>query len=219
METKPLELKSPQETQTGSRSLLYSLFSRSFRFPQPELYESVKAGQFSEQIQASIANLPHNGLKAGELGRGMGVDYDKFQSNYIGLFEVGGESGPPAPLYEGEYGGGRLKVMEEVLRFYHHFGLRLSTEKRDRPDHLATEMEFMHLLTFKEAEALLQGKTKAAYVNAQRDFLRYHVGDLVSSVSRRLGNRAVPFYQDLVALANTFCQNELAFLLNVDQGG
>src|SRR5574341_2321632 len=109
METKPLELNKPQETQTGCRSLLYSLFSRSFRFPHPEFYESVKAGQFSDQIRASIANLPHNGLNAGDLGRGTALDYDKFQSNYICLFEVGGDNGPPAPLYEGEYGGGRMK--------------------------------------------------------------------------------------------------------------
>ena len=218
MENYQLELKGEQESQIGCRSFLYSLLSRGFRFPRPELYESVKGGKLADEVQVALANLPHNGLKGG-LGRGLGLSYEEFQSNYIGLFEVGGDNGTPCPLYEGEYGGGRMKVLEEVLRFYHHFGLRISPENRERPDHLSTELEFMHLLTFKETEAVIQGKENNAYLRAESDFLRFHLGDLVGAVAQRAGAKAVPFYQDLVSLADSFCRNELAYLLPTGKGG
>lgn len=206
-----LELRTPEENQIGSRSRLYALLSRGFRFPSAELYESVRGGNFVAEVQALAAALPYR-LEVGELGRGAGLGYDDFQSQYIALFEVGGEYGPPSFLYEGEYGGGRMKVMEEVLRFYHFFGLRLSAEKRDRPDHLATELEFMHLLAFKEAEALVQGKKRDPYTKAERDFLKFHLCDFASAVAGRAGRSRAVFYSDLARLAEGFCQKELSYL-------
>ncbi len=219
METHQIELTGAEEKRTGGRSLLYSLLSRGFRFPSQELVDSVRKGQFADAVQSATASLAYGALNGGELGRGTALSYENFQSTYIGLFEVGGDYGPPCPLYEGEYGGGRMKVMEEVLRFYHHFGLRLSTEKRDRPDHLASELEFMHLLTFKEAEALAKGQQGSAYLKAERDFLRFHLSDFVAAVSKSAGGKKVPFYADLACLAEGFCQKELAYLLSIDKGG
>ncbi|MFQ5853664.1 MAG: molecular chaperone TorD family protein [Candidatus Binatia bacterium] len=216
METYQLELKRSEEMQMGGRSFLYSLLSQGFRFPSLEQYERVKRGQFADEVQGVITNLPYGGLRAGELGRGIGLSYEEFQSSYIGLFEVGGSHGSPYPLYEAEYGGGRMKVMEEVLRFYHHFGLRLSGEKRDRPDHLALELEFMHLLAFKETEALVQGKERSAYLKAERDFLRLHLSDFVTTVARGVERNGVPFYPDLARLAESFSQKELAYLLSLE---
>ena len=219
METYQVELKGAEAEQIGCRSRLYSLLSSGFRFPSPEIYEGAKTGKFSAEIQAVITNLPYSGLTAGELGRGTGLSCEEFQSNYIGLFEVGNNDGPPCFLYEAEYAGGRMKVMEEVLRFYHHFGLRLSTEKRDRPDHLASELEFMHLLTFKEAKAMVDGKESGAYLKAERDFLRFHLSDLLMAVGKRVGGNRVLFYTDLAHLAENFCQKELAYLLTIGKGG
>jgi DMSO reductase family type II enzyme chaperone len=212
METQLLKLDGTEAINSGSRSRAYALLARGFRFPSEADFQRVKDGQFANEAQESLAHLPYNGVQSGELGRGLSADYDEFQSNYIGLFEVGGESGSPSPLYEGEYGGGRMKVMEEVLRFYHYFGLRISEDKRDRPDHLASELEFMHVLTFKETEGLLQGVDRSAYRQAERDFLRYHLTDLVSAVASKVGGRAAPFYSDLALLANAFCVKDLAYL-------
>ncbi len=219
MENYRLELKGTEESQTGCRSLVYSLLSRAFRFPGPELYDSIKAGKFADEAQGALTTLPYNGLKGGELGRGLASSCEALQGNYIELFEVGGNSGSPCPLYEGEYGGGRMKVMEEVLRFYHHFGLRLSTEKRDRPDHLATELEFMHLLTFKETEAVVQGGERRTYLRAEQDFLRFHLSDLLAAVAKKMEGVSVPFYQDLAGLGYSFCQKELAYLQSQVKGG
>ncbi len=212
METQKLEVNGTEELKIGSRSRLYALLSRAFRFPPPEQFQKVKEGQLANEAQDALKNLPYNGLQAGELGRGTDLSYEAFQSSYIALFEVGGEHGPPSALYEGEYGGGRMKVMEEVLRFYHHFGLRLSEEKRDRPDHLASELEFMHVLTFKEIEAMLRGADSRPYREAERDFLRFHLSDFVAEVASKVGGNTAPFYSDVARLAATFCAKELAYL-------
>jgi DMSO reductase family type II enzyme chaperone len=197
---------------------MYSLLARGFRFPSPAYYERVKKGQFADEAKKAIANLPYEALKGSKLEPVAASTYEEFQSHYIALFEVGGDFGPPCPLYEGEFGGGRMKVMEEVLRFYHHFGLRLSTVKRDRPDHLALELEFMHALTFKEAEALSRNQERKAYVQAQRDFLRFHLHDFVAAVAARAGGKDVPFYSDLARLAESFCRHEAAYLLAASPG-
>src|SRR3990167_213727 len=95
METYQVELKGAEAEQIGCRSRLYSLLSSGFRFPSPEIYEGAKTGKFSAEIQAVITNLPYSGLTAGELGRATGLSCEEFQSNYIGLFEVGNNDGPP----------------------------------------------------------------------------------------------------------------------------
>ena len=212
METQKLQVNGSEEIKIAARSRVYALLARAFRFPALEDFKQIQGGQFARSVQESLANLPYNGLNGGTLGRDTALSYEAFQSSYIGLFEVGGELGAPSPLYEGEYGGGRMKVMEEVLRFYHYFGLKLSEEKRDRPDHLSSELEFMHLLTFKEAEGLLQGADRQAYRDAQRDFLRFHLSDFLAAVAGKVGGRPAPFYADLAQLAHSFCAKELAYL-------
>jgi putative dimethyl sulfoxide reductase chaperone len=212
METQKLQVNGSEQIKIAARSQVYALLARAFRFPALEDFKQIQGGQFAGAAQESLANLPYNGLNGGKLKLEAALSYEAFQSSYIGLFEVGGELGSPSPLYEGEYGGGRMKVMEEVLRFYHYFGLKLSEEKRDRPDHLASELEFMHLLTFKETAGLLQGADTSAYRQAERDFLRFHLTDFVASVASKVGGRAAPFYSDVAQLAHSFCAKELAYL-------
>jgi DMSO reductase family type II enzyme chaperone len=214
-----LDLRSSAAIQAGCRSRLYRLLASGFGFPTSEHYERVRGGAFLDEAQDAILNLPYQGLPVGQLGKGDGADYGDFQSNYIGVFEAGGKVGAPCFLYEGEYGGGRMKVMEEVLRFYHHFGLRLSVEKRDRPDHLASELEFMHVLTFKEAEALDRGAGAHVYRRAQHAFLQSHLADFTASVAARIEGGQVPFYSDLAALAYGFCRNDLLYLTAAVNGG
>lgn len=212
-----IELHEAGELQAANRSRLYALLAEAFATPTRAGYERIRSGEFRAAVEEAARGLPYALACAGGLGQGLPLTFDEFQADYIALFEVGRADGPPCSLYEGEHGGGRMKVIEETLRFYHHFGLGLSGEKGkwDRPDHLATELEFLHGLTFREAEALRAGRSVEAYRKAQRDFLRFHVAGFASAVAGPVASRGVPFYSDVAGLGSRFCREDHEYVKRV----
>jgi DMSO reductase family type II enzyme chaperone len=95
--------------------------------------------------------------------------------------------------------------MEEVTRFYHHFGLSLGGESRELPDHITTELEFMHFLTFQEVSALQKGQDRRPFLRAQRDFLQRHLARWVPQVAALVETqKAAPFFLGLLGLARDF---------------
>ena len=129
--------------------------------------------------------------------RDAGADDEEIAVEYTRLFEVG-TSGPPCALYGGLYNDARMKTMEEAVRFYNHFGLTLSEDPRELPDHLTTQLEFLHFLAFREAEALHEGLDPGPYRRAQRDFVARHPGRWVPELLKRLERaKAGPFYAAL----------------------
>ncbi|MEN8183104.1 MAG: molecular chaperone TorD family protein, partial [Myxococcota bacterium] len=139
--------------------------------------------------------------------RDAGVD-DELAVEYTRLFEVGA-SGPPCPLYGGLYGGARMKTMEEAVRFYRHFGLNLSDDPRELPDHLTTELEFLHYLAFRETQALQERADPSPYRRAQRDFVARHPGRWVPRLRDRIESQdPPPFFRELVGLLAGFLEFE-----------
>lgn len=204
------QLKTAAARQAGARSTLYSLLARGFAFPSREAYEALKGGGLRSQISEALQELPYPLEVAGGLEEGLDLSYEEFQSSYIAQFELGGPEGPAVPLYEGHYGGGLLRDMEEVLRLYHYFGFRYTGDFR--PDHLQTELEFMHVLTFGEAVAEDGAGQPDVYRQAERDFLRYHLSDLAFRVNKGLEGRNAPFYPELARLLAAFVEKEMAAL-------
>lgn len=101
--------------------------------------------------------------------------------------------GPRAPLfghtlrgtvcpYESEYG--RRDVLQQaheladLAGFYRAFGLQPAARRRERPDHVACELEFLDFLCRKEAYALEvdDGEMLEATRQAIGKFLRQHLG-------------------------------------------
>ncbi len=204
------ELTTETARQVGSRSVVYSLLSRGFAFPNVELYEEVRTGRFLSQTVEAANGLPYPLEVTGQLGNGMDSPYEDFESLYLSLFEVGGPLGSPAPLYEGHYGGGLLRDMEEVLRLYHHFGLKYTGGFR--PDHLQTELEFMHVLTLQEAAGSESREAQNLYARAERDFLQYHLQGLALCVGDGLSGRSAPFYPELARVLVAFVESDLRAL-------
>ncbi len=204
---------------TWNRSRLYSMLAYGFRFPEPARYEAIQGGAVLGATRAAIVGLPYPLAAPADLGTNLELSHEAFAQEYTSLFDVGGGDGPPCCLYEAEFGGGRLKVLEEVLRYYHHFGLQLAQGpgERDRPDHLGTELTFLHALTFKEAELLDGGREVAAYRRAERDFLRFHLTDFVAEVAAMVVPRGIPFYSELAGLAKRFCQAEQTYLAGLQE--
>jgi DMSO reductase family type II enzyme chaperone len=103
----------------------------------------------------------------------LALDPAQRRRQYSALFEVGDE-GPPLPLREAVRAGGRAAVREEVVRFYEHFHYTLDERHAWQPDHLSVQLEFMHLLCFREAQA--DGAQAALpWQRAQADFAERHL--------------------------------------------
>lgn len=211
--TKQVEVVTAAQARAASRSETYQLLASSFRFPAPDNFESIKAGNIRDRLQQIVPHLPYS-FSTEQMPAGtVDLKFEEFQSLYIGLFEVGKSGTAPCPLYEGCYGGVRSAIMAELLAFYHFFGVRPSQqEPRELPDHLSLELEFMHVLTFKEAEASVEGKKLEAYLKAERDFLKRHLAGFAAAVRSRSGQSKAPFFSDMIALTERFCSSDLAYL-------
>lgn len=102
-------------------------------------------------------------------------------------------------LREGAYAKeDQCALFEELVRFYEFFGLRRS-EQAELPDHLAVELEFMHLLTHLEARATGAPEQLASVRRAEHDFLNRHLARLM----RGLRKRSDELHADCAALVGT----------------
>jgi putative dimethyl sulfoxide reductase chaperone len=94
--------------------------------------------------------------------------------------------------YETEYGlpheFRQSQELADIAGFYLAFGFKTGGTKRERPDHLAIELEFMHLLCLKEAMALFSNRPEQAHLcrDAQRSFLKDHLGAWIGLFSQAL---------------------------------
>jgi DMSO reductase family type II enzyme chaperone len=203
-------LRTGDELVAGARSSLYDCLATAFSFPTRELAEAFASGGFLEDVLAAAPTLPFplpadDGLRADPA-----LAHEELQQEYIRLFEVG-PGRPPCPLYEGSHRSGRMKIMEDLVRFYEHFGLR--HDAGDLPDHLCAELEFMHYLAFKEAAALHAGADSLPYRLAQRDFLRRHLNRWLPKLRRRLEQLEPPsLYLSLACLTEDACRRDVRSL-------
>jgi DMSO reductase family type II enzyme chaperone len=98
-----------------------------------------------------------------------------------------------------------MKTMEEAVRFYNHFGLTLSESPREMPDHITTELEFLHFLAFREAQSLQNGEDPAPFRRAERDFVARHPGRWIPKLRQRLEEQdPMPFFRELVSQLDRF---------------
>lgn len=210
-------LTTPEETAAAARSALYARLAQALAFPSPELAQAAARGELLAGLGDELAALPfplHLPPQDRAALADPALDYPGLEEEYIRLFEVG-PGRPPCPLYEGAHRGGRMKLMEELVRFYHHFGLR--SLPGDLPDHLCAELEFMHYLSFKEAAARRAGQPPDPYRRAQRDFLERHLCRWLPRLRARLESCGPPpFYRALLRLAEELCRLDLA---NLKGGG
>lgn len=106
--------------------------------------------------------------------------------------------------YETEYGlpheFRQSQELADIAGFYRAFGFQIGGVIRERPDHLAVELEFMYLLCVKEAYARMDGSPEQVEisVDAQRKFLQDHLGNwvkLVADVVTRSANEESAAHQ------------------------
>jgi len=203
-------LAGAEELEAAARSRTYAAFCAALAYPDGEALEDIRSGRLADALRACLeaAGSPLAASANRAALADAGDADDALAVEYTRLFDVG-PSGPPCPLYGGLYGGDRMKTMEEAVRFYEHFGLGLAESPRELPDHLSTQLEFLHYLAFREAEALHAGLAPDSYRRAQRDFVARQPGRWVPRLLVRLkASDPAPFFQELFRLLAGFLEEE-----------
>ena len=214
MSTVELALETEEQLTAGARSRAYALLAEAFAFPEAPLAARFASGEWLDELTDVLTFLPFT-FDLPDASRetlACAPVREALEHDYIRLFEVGAGR-PYCPLYEGAHRGGRMKIMEELVRFYEHFGLKPASG--DQPDHVCAEFQFMHYLAFKQA-ASPSGDLSVA----QRDFLYRHLCKWLPRLVDRLGDAREPsaFYSALAGLAADFCRADLAWLKQPDAG-
>jgi TorA maturation chaperone TorD len=123
--------------------------------------------------------------------------YTTFELDYIACFghTVRGD----CPMNEIEYGDIKADPLFQPHRladlgaFYAAFGLEIGNDAAERQDHISIELEFMSVLAAKEAYALaykFDDEPVTLVRNAQKKFLREHLGRWTPAFTRRLSRIA-----------------------------
>ncbi len=207
-----------------TRSCIYKLFSIAFRYPIPLMFKTFQNGKFLDELIYNTSLIPQ--LNALMIGYTPLVEHTKdvmkdmalaeFEMKFTRAFDAGIPF-PSCPPYEGFYcGKPRSIVMLEVSKFYDCFGLHVSREegRREFPDHISIELEFLHFLTYKEAHSVGTDDEKMlkGYLLAQKDFLERHLIQWAPKFCFKLQNsEGMPFYTQLAQIMSRFiaCEFEL----------
>lgn len=201
---------------TVARSQLYARLAELFTFPTEEMGAACRSGELETELRDLVGALPYRLPVDGAAFDASELSYVELQSEFIRLFEVASPGGgsPPCSLYGGMYASNRRQVMEEVLRFYRHFGLRLNPDIHDLPDSIPTVLEFLHFLTYREGTPGEGGdEVTVALRNAQRDLLSRHLTQWTPQMAQRLAALdAMPLYRAALDLLHAFAAAELSQL-------
>lgn len=205
-------------------SNIYRLLSMGYRYPTPGLFKIFQNGEFLDEIIYNVSLIPElNAFMIEQTLRAKQVKFamiemtlNEFGTKYTGIFDICLPA-PPCLPYEGIYHEKqRSAVMLEVSEFYNSFGLRMSQEegKREFPDHICAELEFMHFLTFKEAHAT--GESSIEYLLAQKDFLGRHLIQWIPKFCSDLQESESPFHAWLSRITSRFVKCEFELLQKYD---
>lgn len=137
-------------------------------------------------------------------------ELDELQSQYRHSLGLTGSM-----CYETEYGlpheFRQSQELADLAGFYHAFGFNVGGAVRERPDHLAAELEFMYALALKETYAAHNCLTEAVEIcaDAQRKFLRDHLAHWIGLFAERVAlNTPTGAYRALADFANAFVRAE-----------
>lgn len=208
---------------TLGRSCVYQLLKTAFRHPDEELATLVQDGALARDIRAGAQSLVKSD-KSNLLEAIQNLESALDGLTVADLLEQHGRIfghtiSKECPAYETEYGGAHIfrqtQDLGDIAGFYTAFGLEVSDTNKERLDHISTELEFMHFLTYKEAYAREHHSSEEIDIcrEAQKKFLKEHLGRWAPLFLKRLAEKAQSgFYRELAHLTESFLVFEVEFL-------
>ena len=188
------------------RAEAWGLLAAALEYPDEELIALARDGALMRRARELIgtldptldATLAWSALAEVPPADGLAIEYSR-------LFDAIGPGGPACPLHSGVLLGedGRMKLLEELVRFYNHFGLTAAgAPGNEFPDHVLAQLDFLQFLNRCEAECLREGGEGADdYRRACADFRRRHPArwsaDLIERLER---HHAHPYYLTIARL-------------------
>lgn len=208
---------------TLGRSCVYQLLKTAFHYPDEEMAALVRDGVLVRDIRADAQSLiksdKSNLLKAIQNLESTldGLTVADLQEQHGRIF--GHTISKECPAYETEYGEPHIfrqaQELGDISGFYTAFGLEVSDTNKERLDHISTELEFMHFLTYKEVYAREHHSSKEIEIcrDAQKKFFKEHLGRWAPLFLKRLAGKAQNgFYKELAQLTESFLVLEVEFL-------
>lgn len=119
------------------------------------------------------------------------VPFAELQATHRHAFGIAGSL-----CYETEYGlpheYRQSQEMADIAGFYRAFGFNLGGQRRERPDHIAVELEFMYALALKEAYTSETGIPEHLEICevAQGKFLQDHLGRWIGLFAQSVAHNA-----------------------------
>lgn len=188
------------------RSETWGLLAAALEYPDEGLATLIRAGAVMHRARELFGALAP-GLDASIAWTALAdvPPADALAIEYSRLFDAIGPGGPACPLNSGALLGedGRLKLLEELVRFYNHFGLTTEgAPGNEFPDHVLAQLYFLHFLSECEAECLAAGNEGADdYRRARTDFQRRHPARWSVDMLEKLERHAAhPYYLTIARL-------------------
>ena len=213
----PTNIKTPSDPRIDrllARSALYGMLSYFLRYPEPsvDLAAVKRASTAWEQAVATLSTEPSGSDLVEPFGRLIEVfrvlETRVWCADHERAF--GHTAAGRIPAYELEYGEmySRREPQElaDITGFYTAFGLRIAEGSSERPDHIAVECEFMHLLLYKEVLAIEQGADDGARTcrEAALRFLADHPGRWSPAFFRKLSGSSSDLLRAVSRFAHVY---------------
>lgn len=169
-----------------ARSTIYSYLAGVFAYPTEERLAELKGGEVTASLKGAVSLL--SGEK--ELVEAVNSFCEAVEKEIPSLTvrDLEGEynrifsMGQVCPHNETEYNTSHVfmkgQEMADIAGFYNAMGFKMSDKEKVLVDYIGTELEFMHVVTFKEHHALEKGQEGHAETcrEVQGKFLKSHLG-------------------------------------------
>lgn len=186
-----------------ARAFIYRFLAKAYEDPEPKGWQwlssppAKSALGFAVQSLASAAPTAFDSAATAFTHQLVPDGFDDFHDICVICFghTVRGD----CPMNEIEYGDIKADPLFQPHRladlgaFYAAFGLEMTPDAAERQDHISIELEFMSVLAAKEAYALeyqIEDEKAALCRDAQKMFLREHLGRWTPAFTRRLARMA-----------------------------